>query len=178
MVKDDLRTLMMWVIVVVVVLQAMKCDLFDSMWQKNQAAISEKQKHYSETLSAAEIDEFIRFWPQYNKLGLEALPNSSLSITEKPETDWKTETWFIYHQLDAQRFMYVRQRLKELLKEIDEKRTAKNIAKQLSGLKDELSQEMSAQHQRYADAIKLNEAEVKIIKEREAELKQLFKIYP
>ena len=178
MVKDDLRTLMIWVIAVVVVLQAMQCNLSNSIWQQNKDIIAEKQKYYAETLTAAEVDEFIRFWPTYNQLGLSELDNISLSVDKETQTDWKTKIWFVYHKLDFERFMYVRLRLKELLSEIDKKQQAQAVAEQLSHNKDELSKEMMIKHQNYADSIKLDAAETEIIKEREDELKQLFKLYP
>jgi hypothetical protein len=178
MVKDDLRTFMIWIIVVIVVLQAMQCDLFKSIWQQNQTAITEKQKYYAETLTAAEIDEFIRYWPTYKQFGLSEPNNTSLSINKEMQTDLKTKLWFIYHKLDFERFMYIHLRLKELLSEIDKKNQALAIAEQLSHQKDSLSQELMLKHQNYADTIKLDPAEVEIIKEKEDELKQLFKLYP
>ena len=178
MVKDDLRSLMIWVITVVVVLQAMQCDLSNSIWEKNKTIIAEKQKHYAETLTAEEVEEFIRFWPTYNQLGLSEPDNISLSVNKKTQTDWKTKIWFIYHKLDIERFMYIRSRLKDLLISIDKKQRAQAVANQLSHQNDELSKELMQKHQQYADSIKLDAAETKIIKEKEEELKQLFKLYP
>lgn len=178
MVKDDLRTLMIWVIAVVVVLQAMQCNLSNSIWQQNKDIIAEKQKYYAETLTAAEVDEFIRYWPVYNQLDLSEPNDISLSINKKPQTDLKTKIWFVYHKLDFERFMYVRLRLKDLLISIDKKQRAQAVANQLSHQKDDLSKELMQKHQQYADSIKLDAAETEIIKEKEEELKQLFKLYP
>jgi hypothetical protein len=88
-VKDDLRSLMIWVIVVVVVLQAMQCNLSDILWSRNKADIASKQQYYRETLNEAEVDEFMRYWPQYNKLNLQVLENSSLSVDKETQIDWK-----------------------------------------------------------------------------------------
>ncbi len=178
MVKDDLRSLMIWVIVVVVVLQAMQCNLSDILWSRNKADIASKQQYYRETLTEAEVDEFMRYWPQYNKLNLQVLENSSLSVDKEIQIDWKAKIWFVYHKLDAERFMYVRLRLKELLKELEEKRQALAVAEQLASAHDELSKEMREKHVRYANAIHLNAQETEIINQREEELKQLFRIYP
>jgi hypothetical protein len=178
MVKDDLRSLMIWVITVVVVLQAVQCNLSNSIWQQNKTIIAEKQKYYAETLTADEIDEFIRYWPVYNQLDLSEPNDISLSVDKKTQIDLKTKIWFVYHRLDFERFMYIRLRLKELLSGIDKKQQAQAVAEQLSHNKDELSKEMMIKHQNYADAIKLDPAETEIIKQREDELKQLFKLYP
>ena len=178
MVKNQLKTLMLWVIAVVVLMYMAQCHIFKTVWSENELIIARENRHLQEKLNAAEIDKFIRLWPQYKELKLKALPNKSLSITEKQTPDWKTNIWFVYHQQDVERFFYVRQRLEELLRKIAIKRNASAVIKQMQENQNELARDMVEQHERRIASLHLNEQEVALIIEREEDLKQLFRLYP
>lgn len=179
MVKNQLKNLMLWVIAVVVLLQTAQCHITKSIWAENKHFIADKKINQKAALNAEEIDEFIQLWPQFKELKLQAPTAKSLSIEKEHQSvDWKTKIWFIYHKLDIERFMYVRQRLEDLIKQIEIKRSAEAVVKQMMIRKDELSRDMAEQHRRRADAIILDAEEVKIIEERAETLKQLFRLYP
>ena len=178
MVKEQLKTLILWVIAVVVLLLTAQCHIAPTLWADNQNIIATKNQHIQPTLAADEIDNFIRLWPQYKELHLAALPNKSLSIDGKQIIDWKTKIWFIYHKQDVERFFYIQQRLQDLLRQIAIKRNAEAVIKQMGKRNDELSTEMAAQYQQRLKAIQLDTEEADIVSAREEELKQLFRLYP
>lgn len=178
MVKEQLKTLMLWVIAVVVLLQTAQCHIVQTLWSEHQKEISRKSNEANSVLTAEEVDDFMLLWPQYKDLNLKALPSKSLSVAGKQTIDWKTKIWFVYHRQDIERFFYVQQRLAELLRQIDIKRNAVAVIKQMNGRQDELSSDMAQQYQRRLNAIQIDEKEIEIIMEREEALKQLFRLYP
>ncbi len=177
MVRDDLRNLMLWVVAVVLILELSKCHITEIAWERHEAAIAEKQKRARNELNADEIKDFMRLWPQFNKLHLNKEAYSSFSV-EKEELDWPSRIWFVYHQWDAERFSYVYKRLNELLKAMDVQRHSEAIIKQLGARTDDISREMVKTHQKRIQELDLNDAEVKRVEEHETELKKLFKMYP
>ncbi|MBR1903921.1 MAG: hypothetical protein IJ824_01935 [Alphaproteobacteria bacterium] len=177
MVRDDLRNLMLWVVAVVLILEHSKCHITEIAWERHEAAIAEKQKRARNELNADEIKDFMRLWPQFNKLHLNKEAYSSFSV-EKEELDWPSRIWFVYHQWDAERFSYVYKRLNELLKAMDVQRHSEAIIKQLGARTDDISREMVKTHQKRIQELDLNDAEVKRVEEHETELKKLFKLYP
>lgn len=178
MVKDKLKTLMLWVIAVVVLLQTAQCHIFNTVWSENKLAIARQNKKDQAILNAAEVDKFMLLWPQFKELKLQALPSQSLSIDSKQIVDWKTKIWFVYHRQDVERFFYIHQRLADLLRQIAIKRNAEAVIKQMSGRQDELSHDMVEQHKRRVKSLQLNDEELAIISQREDDLKQLFRLYP
>lgn len=178
MVKNQLKTLMLWVIAVVVLLQTAQCHVFKTVWSENKQTIMHQKEKMQPLLSAAEIDRFMLLWPQYKEMNLQALPSQSLSVDNKQIVDWKTKVWFVYHRQDVERFFYIRQRLADLLRQIAIKRNAEAVIKQMLGRQDELSHDMVEQHKRRVKSLQLNDEEVAIISKREDDLKQLFRLYP
>ncbi len=177
MVSHDLRRLTIWVVAVVLVMGVCQCDLVKIKGWHDYNVIMQKKEHYVPQVSQAEIDGFIKLWPQFNELKLENVGGRSLSV-EPEEMSWKTKVWFLYHQWDAERFFYVRQRLLDLLQSIAVKRHVAAVVADLSTRDDELSQEMVAEHKRLLAAETLDEEEMQRVAAKEAILKKLFKSYP
>ena len=177
MVKNQLRDLMLWVIAAVLVIELSKCHVAEIAWERHTAAIEMKKTQARTELSTAEIEDFIRLWPQFNELNLNKEAYSSYSV-EKEELDLPSKIWFVYHQWDDARFSYVYRRLKDLMKAIGEKHHAEAVIKQLKGRTDEISVEMIKAQQRRLKELNLDAEEAARVEAKEDELKKLFKMYP
>ena len=62
MVNIELKTLMLQIIAVVIVLMAWRCDVVKTVWQENRTFIAEQKMLAQTTLTATEVDDFIRLW--------------------------------------------------------------------------------------------------------------------
>lgn len=169
---------MLWVIAIVILMQTARCQVVKTVWQENNNLIAQKNIQMQSAISANETDEFMRLWPQFNELNLQALPGKSFSVKNEPLADLKAKIWFVYHRIDVERFFYMRRHLQELLQEIMVKRNAEAVIKQMQEGEDELSLDMKEQYQRKLEALKLNDTESAIVTEREEALRQLFRLYP
>ena len=154
-----------------------KCQVTETVWERANLEIIAKQQNYKAEITAAELDDFIRLWPQYKQLKL----NSGLVVSyqvEKPSDllDWKSKVWFVYHRWDADRFFYVQQRIAALLYTLSTQRNAEALLRQLRERKKSsiVKQMIEVQEQRRKSGDGY-QSELDLIAARESVLKELFK---
>ena len=175
MVGRDLKYIMIWCIVIAFLVQLPHCHVVDLGWRRFQAEISRKQTEYTTAVTEAELEDFIRLWPEFNSLNLQDNRNASYGIETTPHLNFKTRLWFLYHKWDAQRFFYIRQRVEEILRIIKLKSNARALIDQLSASKDELSQEMVELQKQRLDTNLFGAEEIMLIQKHQSTLEQLLK---
>ena len=47
----------------------LKCQVSEPGWERSNIEISLKQQNYTAEITAEELDEFIKLWPQFKELG-------------------------------------------------------------------------------------------------------------
>lgn len=174
-VGQNLNKLMYLVLCGVLIVGVLKCQISESGWDRSVKEISLKQQHYRVEITAAELDSFIKLWPQFKKLGFADDLIVSYQI-ERPSkfVDWKTKIWFVYHKWDADRFFYVQQRIASLLHTIGVRRNAKALIKLLENREDEVSKSMIDLQKKRYDAEQIDLNELNLVLAKETVLKELF----
>jgi len=157
----------------------LQCHISETVWFSSQKELREQKKYYTAEISAKELDTFIRYWPEYNKLALAQDMNISYK-TELPSrfSDWKTRMWFVYHHLDINRFFYVQQRVISLLRTIETRRRAEALIEEFAASKKKIAIEMVDLQKKILKAEKIDDIEFLIVSAREEKLKELFRQYP
>ena len=80
----------------------LKCQVSEPGWERSNIEISLKQQNYTAEITAEELDEFIKLWPQFKELGFADDLIVSYRI-DRPSKfiDWKSKIWFVYHKWDV-----------------------------------------------------------------------------
>lgn len=179
MVNPNLKQALLFIGGIAAIVAVAKCQMVETTWDRAGSVMAEKRSRYTTELTVEELNKFIKDWPDFNELKI--LKGADLTGIEAKISEimtWKMRLWFVYHHWDAERFFYVRDRLEVLLEEVKIRREAKNIIKQLSTRKDELSMQMVDLQRKRIKSLKISEKELLMLLARERELKEMFKQYP
>lgn len=177
MVKHNFKQYLPLILSVLAIIAVARCQVAETTWHRAGGIMAEKRSNYKPQISAEELDEFIKRWPEFNELGL--LDNIDLSKAKVSEIlNWKMRLWFVYRHWDAERFFYVHSRLTELLKEMKVRSEAESIIKHLNNRKDDLALQMINLQKKRIKAQKISHNELLLLSSREKELNRMFKQYP
>ena len=171
------RLLFVWSAVLLIVIW--QIPVSETVWFSANREIKEQRRHYTAEITAKELDDFIRYWPEYTNFYSPQHINASYK-TELPShyLDWKTRIWFVYHHLDINRFFYVRQRASSLLQILETRKRAEALINELSARNEKVAIEMVDLQKKILRAEKIDEVEFLIISSREEKLRELFRQYP
>ncbi|MBO5997794.1 MAG: hypothetical protein J6P93_04645 [Alphaproteobacteria bacterium] len=179
MVKYDLRQIILCGLGVLAILFVVLSKTSETSWERSKAVLAEKRNHYTVEVTEKELQEFIKFWPEFKQIGLFSKKDVSYSALRPSENvNWIMRFWFVYHQMDAERFFYVRQRLIYLLQALDIKRNAEEIIEQMEDRNDALSQQMIELQKSRINALKMAFEELLLVSAYEDKLREIFKKYP
>ncbi|MBQ8481517.1 MAG: hypothetical protein IJ532_03180 [Alphaproteobacteria bacterium] len=177
MVKQNVRHYLTLGFCILAIVAVAKCQVVETTWHRAGGIMAEKRSHYRPQISAAELDEFTKRWPEFNELGL--LDDIDLSKSKVSDVlTWKMRIWFVYRHWDAERFFYVRSRLLHLLNEIKVRREAESIIKHLQDREDSVALQMINLQKKRIKAQKISSDELLLLSSREKELNRMFKQYP
>ncbi|MBR1601290.1 MAG: hypothetical protein IJ677_06900 [Alphaproteobacteria bacterium] len=177
MVKHNFKQHLPLILGVLAIITVVKCQVVETSWHRADGIMSEKRSNYREQISADELNEFMKRWPEFNELGL--LKDIDLSRMKVSETlSWKMRWWFVYRHWDAERFFYVYSRLLKLMEELKVRREAESIIKHLSSRKDDLALQMIKLQKKRIRAQGMSANELLLVSSHEKELNKMFKQYP
>lgn len=177
MVKQDIKRYFILGLCALAIIAVARCQVVETTWNRAGGIMAEKRSHYGSQISAEELDEFIKRWPEFNELGL--LDNIDLSKAKVSDIlTWKMRIWFVYRHWDAERFFYVRSHVLNLLEEIKVRHEAESIISHLQNRKDDLAQQMINLQKKRIKAQKISPNELLLLSSREKELNKMFKQYP
>lgn len=177
MVMTVWKRLFWLMICIFLIIQVSKCQVTETIWNRANLEIIAKQQNYKAEITASELDDFIRLWPQYKQLKLNNGLIVSYHVKKTSDLlDWKSKIWFVYHRWDADRFFYVQQRIAALLYTLNTRRDAEALLRQLRGRKKSsiVKQMIEVQELRRKSGDGY-QSELDLIAARENVLKKLFK---
>ena len=177
MVITGWKRLFWLMICIFLIIQVSKCQVTETIWNRANLEIIAKQQNYKAEITASELDDFIRLWPQYKQLKLNNGLIVSYHVKKTSDLlDWKSKIWFVYHRWDADRFFYVQQRIAALLYTLSTRRDAEALLRQLRGRKKSsiVKQMIEVQELRRKSGDGY-QSELDLIAARENVLKKLFK---
>ena len=153
----------------------LKCQVSEPGWERSNIEISLKQQNYTAEITAEELDEFIKLWPQFKELGFADDLIVSYRI-DRPSKfiDWKSKIWFVYHKWDADRFFYVQQRTAALLFALNVRRDAVALMDMLYDRPEQVAQQMFEVQELRSKVGDEDLNDLKLVESREAILKKLF----
>ena len=70
MVMTVWKRLFWLMICIFLIIQVSKCQVTETIWNRANLEIIAKQQNYKAEITASELDDFIRLWPQYKQLKL------------------------------------------------------------------------------------------------------------
>ena len=176
MVNFKLRRIMIIVLSIFITATIFRCQVYESAWGSAKKQIYFDKQTQTEKITEKELDKFIRDAEKYKKSGLVDDKITSLGVNNASETiGWRLRIWFVYHQWDPDRFLYIQSRIAILLKSLKDKRDIEHIIKQLKYRDDELSKSMLDLQKKRYEIIMKNKEELLLIEKKEALLKKLFK---
>ena len=178
MVKQGLGQTMCFLICLVLIFAVLRFQIGENPTDRYSQIMTQKRAQYTIEIHAKELNEFVKLFPEYKKLGfdkdfyvpyLDTLPSGAL--------DWKKKIWFMYHHWDADRFYYVQQRLIYLLQALEIRRDAQAIIDLVMSENeiDKVSEQMIALQQQRIKAAEMSFSELILISAREKELRKLLK---
>lgn len=140
-------------------------------------------------ISAPELDSFLKIWPSYIREGIADLGYSQISLSMKTsvkDMNKQAAAWLAEKNWDADRFFYVEQRLRTILKtlEVDER-----ISDNIEGLKTQLQisggeqlsgmiEGLIAEQQQRLNIEKISRPELEMVKRRRPEILQILNTVP
>lgn len=156
-------------------LLVLQCHVTELIWDRSRAEILTKQQSYTVAVTAEELEDFIKIWPQYKELGFADDLIVSYKINRPSKfLDWKSKVWFVYHRWDADRFFYVQQRIAALLYTLSVRRNAESLITMLKNRPEPVAKQM-LEIQRQRSLSGQNElSELKLVEGKETILKKLF----
>ena len=177
MVKWNFKHYLPLCLCILAIIAVARCQVVETSWNRAGGIMAEKRSHYRPQISADELDDFIKRWPEFNELGL--MDNVNLSNSEVSDIlNWKMRVWFVYRHWDAERFFYVRSRTLWLLEEMKVRHEAEGIISHLQNRKDDLALQMINLQKKRIKAQKISPNELLLLSSREKELNRMFKQYP
>ncbi|MBP1532107.1 MAG: hypothetical protein ILA52_01240 [Alphaproteobacteria bacterium] len=180
MVKINLKRIMFLMLGLLLISLVLKCSVFHSYWDIAADKIMAKRMQYNVSVTADELEEFAKLWPQYKEF-TETQNNFISSYSpELPSRaiSWRERVWFRYHSCDIDRFFYVQQRIDYLLHALDIRRDAQAILDELPNSNDEVTMQMIDLQKRRIAAADMSFSELILVTANEEKLRELLQIYP
>lgn len=177
MVMQNMKRIVAFVCAILIIIVVTKCQTTETSWHRADSAISAKRDKYTKDISPEELRGFIKYWPEFYKLGLQKDVDFSSQNLSKNLT-WKAKIWFVYHHWESQRFFYVRQRIIKLLEEIKVRREAQNIITHLQKNNETVASQMIELQKKRIMAQDITPNELIMLSSKERELREMFKQYP
>lgn len=140
-------------------------------------------------ISAPELDSFLALWPAYVREGIADLGYSQISLsmaTSVKDMNKKAAAWFAEKNWDIDRFYYIEQRLRTILKTIE---VDKQISDNIEGLKTQLQisggeqlsgmiEGLIAEQQQRLNIEKISRPELEMVKRRQQEILRILNAEP
>lgn len=140
-------------------------------------------------ISAPELDSFLTLWPAYVREGIADLGYSQISLsmeTSVKNMNKKAAAWFAEKNWDIDRFYYIEQRLRTILKTIE---VDKQISDNIEGLKTQLQisggeqlsgmiEGLIAEQQQRLNIEKISRPELEMVKRRQQEILRILNAEP
>lgn len=164
----------------VMIISVLECSVFHSFWDIAADRIMAKRMQYDVSITADELEEFAKLWPQYQEFTKTKSEFISSYSPEPPSKiiNWRDRIWFRYHSCDIDRFFYIQQRIDYLLRALYIRRDAQAILDELPNSNDEVTMQMIDLQKRRIAAADMSFSELIIVTANEEKLRELLQIHP